>query len=219
MILNIIKRDIIIASRSGSSALNGLIFFCLFIALASISLGGTNEVLKPLSPALIWLAIVFSTMLSYQNIFQEDYKDGNLSQLRLGGISALNICIAKSFSFSIQSIFPLILSIPIVAVFLDMPLSEIKTIIATLIIATPGLTVYGVFSSAIAAKIRGGTFFIVLITSPFLIPLLIFGLESMNSASDVDIFNSELRVLIGLSLIASAIGLPASAAALKTNLE
>jgi hypothetical protein len=41
----------------------------------------------------------------------------------------------------------------------------------------------------------------------------------MNSASDVSIFNSELRVLIGLSLIAIAIGLPASAAALKTNME
>lgn len=219
MILNLIKRDIVIASRSGGSVLNGLIFFCLFIALASISLGGTSDVLKPLSPALIWLAIVFSTMLSYQNIFQEDYKDGNLSQLRLGGISALNICIAKSISFSIQSILPLILSVPIVAILLNMPLSEIKTIIATLIIATPGLTVYGVFSSAIAAKIPGGSFFIVLITSPFLIPLLIFGLESMNSASDVSIFNSELRVLIGLSLIAIAIGLPASAAALKTNME
>lgn len=219
MILNLIKRDIVIASRSGSSVLNGLIFFCLFIALASISLGGTSDVLKPLSPALIWLAIVFSTMLSYQNIFQDDYKDGNLSQLRLGGISALNICIAKSISFSIQSILPLILSVPIVAILLNMPLSEIKTIMATLIIATPGLTVYGVFSSAIAAKIPGGSFFIVLITSPFLIPLLIFGLESMNSASDVSIFNSELRVLVGLSLIAIAIGLPASAAALKTNME
>jgi heme exporter protein B len=96
---------------------------------------------------------------------------------------------------------------------------DIKKILITLIIATPGLTVYGVLSSAIVAKIRGGTFFIVLITSPFLIPLLIFGLENMNSATEIKIFTTELRVLIGLSLISTAIGLPASAAALNTNME
>jgi len=158
-------------------------------------------------------------MLSYPNIFQEDFKDGNLLQLKLSGMSSLDICIAKSVSFSIQSIFPLLLSVPIAAILLNMAFIDIKKILITLIIATPGLTVYGVLSSAIVAKIRGGTFFIVLITSPFLIPLLIFGLENMNSATEIKIFTTELRVLIGLSLISTAIGLPASAAALNTNME
>ena len=219
MIYNVVKRDLIIASRSGGSAFHGLIFFGLFISLVSISLGGTNDVLNPLSPAIIWLAIIFSTMLSYPNIFQEDFKDGNLLQLKLSGMSSLDICIAKSVSFSIQSIFPLLLSVPIAAILLNMAFIDIKKILITLIIATPGLTVYGVLSSAIMAKIRGGTFFIVLTTSPFLIPLLIFGLENMNSATEIKIFTTELRVLIGLSLISTAIGLPASAAALNTNME
>jgi len=83
----------------------------------------------------------------------------------------------------------------------------------------PALAIYGVLSSAILAGRQGGGFLIVLITTPFLIPLLIFGIEAVESYTKSGLGAAEFRVLIGLSLIAVAVGLPAASAALKANLE
>ena len=84
--------------------------------------------------------------------------------------------------------------------------------------AAPALTIYGVLASAILAGRRGG-FLIVLITTPFLIPLLVFGLGIVEAYLNNGFAALEFHALAGLSLIAIAIGIPAAAAALNANLE
>lgn len=215
----IIKRDLTLALRSGGAWLYGLFFFAIFIALSAIALGGSLAVMRPFAPALIWLGAIFSAMLSFPAIFQEDYQDGNLAQLKTSGVSLVSLCTAKAISFALLSILPLLLAIPFAALVFDMPSQTITATILTIMIATPALTIYGVLSSAILAGRRGGGFLIVLITTPFLIPLLIFGLEAIEGFASRGLATMEFRVLIGLSLIAIAVGIPAAAAALNANLE
>jgi len=219
MIGAIIKRDLTLALRSGGAWLYGLFFFAVFIALSAIALGGSLNVMRPFAPALIWLAIIFSAMLSFPAIFREDYQDGNLAQLKISGVSPISLCTAKAMSFTLLTIMPLLIAIPFIALVFDMAHQTIKATVLTLIIATPALTIYGVLSSAILAGRRGGGFLIVLITTPFLIPLLIFALEAIEGFSKSGLAAIEFRVLIGLSLIAIAVGIPAAAAALNANLE
>lgn len=215
----IIKRDLTLALRSGGAWLYGVFFFAVFVSLSAIALGGSLAVMRPLAPALIWLAVIFSTMLSFPSIFQEDYRDGNLAQFKLSGVSLLSLCAAKALSFALLSLLPLILATPLAALVFDMAPASIVATILSIIIAAPALTLYGVLSGAILAGRRGGGFLIVLITTPFLIPLLIFGLEAVDGYLNAGLAAVEFRVLIGLSLIAIAVGLPASAAALNANLE
>jgi len=203
MIGAIFKRDMTLALRSGGAWLYGLFFFAVFIALSAIALGGSLNVMRPFAPALIWLAVIFSALLAFPAIFQDDFEDGNLAQLKISGVSLINLCIAKSVSFAVLSILPLLIATPLLSI----------------AFAAPALTVYGVLSGAILAGRRGGGFLIVLITSPFLIPLLIFGLAAVQGYTENGLTALEFRVLIGLSLIAIAIGIPAAAAALKANLE
>jgi len=219
MIGAIIKRDLTLALRSGGAWLYGLFFFAVFIALSAIALGGSLNVMRPFAPALIWLAIIFSATLSFPAIFREDYQDGNLAQLKISGVSPISLCTAKAMSFTLLTIMPLLIAIPFIALVFDMAHQTIKATVLTLIIATPALTIYGVLSSAILAGRRGGGFLIVLITTPFLIPLLIFALEAIEGFSKSGLAAIEFRVLIGLSLIAIAVGIPAAAAALNANLE
>lgn len=219
MIGSIIKRDFTLALRSGGAWLFGLFFYAVFIALSAIALGGSLTVMRPFAPALIWLAVIFSAMLSFPAIFQEDYQDGNLAQLKTSGVSLIYLASAKAMSFALLSIFPLLLATPFAALVFDMPLQTISATFMSLILAAPALAIYGVLSSAILAGRRGGGFLIVLITTPFLIPLLIFGLEAIDGYTKSGLMALEFRVLIGLSLIAIAIGIPAAAAALNANLE
>jgi len=219
MIRVIIQRDLTLAFRSGGTWLYGLFFFAVFIALSAIALGGALNVMRPFAPALIWLAIIFSAMLSFPAIFQDDFKDGNLAQLKISGVSLINLCIAKAISFALLSIMPLLTALPFAALVFDMPSQIIMATLLSIILAAPALTIYGVLSSAILAGRGGGGFLIVLITTPFLIPLLIFGLEAIEGYATSGLGAIEFRVLIGLSLIAVAVGIPAAAAALNANLE
>ena len=218
MIAAVVKRDLKLAFNSGGAWLHGLFFFAVFIALSAIALGGSLNVMRPFAPALIWLAVIFSAMLSFPAIFQEDYQDGNLAQLKLSGLSLIRVTTAKAISFALLSIVPLILATPLAALVFDMPPKIMTATILSLVIAAPALTIYGVLASAILAGRRGG-FLIVLITTPFLIPLLIFGLGIVEAYLKNGLAALEFRALAGLSLIAIAIGIPAAAAALNANLE
>jgi len=88
-----------------------------------------------------------------------------------------------------------------------MPPQAIIGTILSVIAAAPAIAVYGVFSAAILSGRRGGGFLIVLITAPFLIPLLIFGLGAVDSYASAGLAAVEFRALIGLSLIAIAVGI------------
>jgi len=219
MIWAIIKRDLTLALRSGGAWLYGLFFFVIFIALTAIALGGSLNLMRPLAPAIIWLAIIFSAVLSFPSIFQSDFQDGNLAQFKLSGVSLIGICTAKAISFATLSILPLLLAALLAALLFDMSGPTLAGTLLSVAMAIPALAIYGVLASAILAGRQGGGFLIVLITTPFLIPLLIFGIEAVESYTTTGLLAPELRVLIGLSLIAIAVGLPAASAALKANLE
>ena len=219
MIIGLIKRDITLALRSGGAWLYGLFFFAVFIALSAIALGGSHELMRPIAPALIWLALIFSAMLSFPSIFRDDYDDGTLTQLKLSGVSPLSLCIAKALGFTLLSILPLILSVPIAALFFDLPSGVIMASLISLCLAAPAIASYGTLAAAILAGRRSGGFLIVLMTTPFLVPLLIFGLEAVSGYEADGLAALEFRVLIGLSLIGTSLGLPAAAAALKAQLE
>lgn len=215
----LIKRDLRLAGRSGGAWLLGLAFFLVFLTLTAIALGGNTEMMRPLAPALIWLAVILSTMLSFSSVFMEDYADGTLEQLKLTRISLLSLCASKAVSYFLVAIAPLLIAAPIAALAFDLPREEITGICLSLVFAAPALSVYGIFASAIMAGRGASGFLIVMITAPFLIPLLIFGVAAVDSYSQTGLAAPEFRALVGLSLIGSAIGLPAAAAALNANLE
>jgi len=214
----IIKHDLLLGARSGGAWLFGILFFFVFLMLCAVALGGDLTIMRPLAPALIWLAVILSIMLSFSQIFHTDFSDGTLEHLLLSK-SAISICASKSVSFGCLAILPLILAAPLAAIIFDLEVSIIVSLCLSLIFALPALSVYGVMASAIMAT-RGGTgFLIVLITTPFLIPVLIFGLAAIDSYSTNGLLATEFRALAGLSLIACAVGLPAASAALTTNME
>ena len=108
---------------------------------------------------------------------------------------------------------------PIAALFFDLPANVTIACLISLCLAAPAIASYGTFAAAILAGRRSGGFLIVLMTTPFLVPLLIFGLEAVSGYKTEGLGTLEFRVLIGLSLIGVSVGLPAAAAALKAQLE
>jgi len=61
-----------------------------------------------------------------------------------------------------------------------------------------------------------GGFLAIFISAPLLVPILIFGVAASKAYIDLGWAAVEFRALLGLSLLALALSIPASAAALKT---
>jgi len=207
------------AMRSGGAWLMGLVFFAVFLSLSAIALGGEFKTLRPLAPALIWLAVVFSLLFSFEHLFSDDANDGSLEHIKLSGMPMHTYVVAKICAHWLLSILPLILALPLAGLMFDLPVSLLGGLFLSIILASPALVCYGAFSGACLVGFKGGGFLLVLLTIPLVVPVLIFALGGVISYGDAGLFASEFQALLGISLIAAAIGIPATAAALNTITE
>ena len=215
----IIKRDLRLAARSGGAWSYGLVFMVFFLALCAIALGGNSQTLAPLSIPLIWLSILFASLLSIAQIFRADMEDGSLAQLKLAGLSSMTIASAKTLSFAFVYLLPLIITTPIWGQLFGMDSESLAGLTLALLLALPAIAIYVAVSGALLCAKQSGGFLAIILTAPLLIPTLIFGIDAAQSFSDTGLAAAEFRILAGLSFISIAIGLPATAAALTANLE
>ena len=215
----IITRDLRLAARSGGAWAYGLIFMLFFLALSAIALGGDTQTLTPLSIPLIWLAILFASLLSISQIFRNDMEDGTLAQMKLAGLSSMTIASAKTVSFALIYLLPLIITTPIWGQFFGLSGSGLAGLTLALLLALPAIAMYVAVSGALLCSRQSGGFLAIILTAPLLIPTLIFGVAAAQSFPQAGLAAAEFRILAGLSFVSIAIGLPATAAALTANLE
>jgi len=215
----LIKRDLLLALRSGGTWAHGLVFFAVFLALCAIALGGETSVIRPLAPALIWLALVLSLLFSFEQLFAGDVEDGSLEQIRLSGLPLTHYVSGKCIVHWLLTVVPLLAALPIAGLFYNLSMATSAGLFFTILIASPALIIYGAFSGACLTGYKGGGVLLVLLTTPLLIPVLMFAIEGVLSYEKAGLGAMEFQALSGLSLIALAIGIPASAAALGATME
>lgn len=215
----LIKRDIILIARSPALWISALVFFMLFLTLCAIALGGDNQTMQALSPALIWVATLFSLLLAFGNLFQSDYEDGTMEQLVLSGMGTARIVISRGTAFFVCILLPFLLACPLAGTALSLPPEKIAGLTFSLLFASPALIAYGVMTAALLAGRSQSGFLGILITAPLLVPVLIFGVAAVDTYPVHGLSEAPFKALAGISFIACAFGIPAAASALSTNLE
>lgn len=196
-----------------------IIFFLLCLSLFAIGLKGESKVLQNTAPTIIWLALIFSLLLTFENIFEADIRSGVFEQLILSGLSPTAITVSKILSGFIISVLPLIIAIPIAGIWYHLSAEQTAGIMLSVIFGAPAILAYGVMAGALLAGQRGTGFLAILITLPFILPVFIFALSGISAFEVNGIWNLQFRALAGTSLIAFAISIPASAAALSAYLD
>ena len=215
----ILGRDIARAARSGGSWAYGLVFMAIFLSLSAIALDGEMSVLRPLGVPLIWLSVTFASLMSVDRIFAEDLRDGTAGQLWLSGVSYMTQAAATILSFAIIYLLPLILTTPLWSMLFDLQAKTVIGLCLALACAAPGLAAFTALASALTGARGKGGFLAIFISAPLLVPLLIFGISAAESYAVQSWTAIEFRALIGLSLLALAVSIPASAAALAVNMD
>ncbi len=215
----VLWRDLQIGLRNPRGWLMAVVFFLLCLSLFAIGLKGQESLMQTTAPTIIWLALIFSILLTFENVFEHDIRSGVFEQLHLSGVSSMAIVSSKILSGFLITVAPLLIAIPVAGIWYHLSLLQISAIMLSILLGGPAIIAYGVMAGAILARQKGLGFLAILMTLPFIVPVLIFALSGIESFRISGIFNSQFQALMGTSLIALALSIPASSAAINTYLD
>ena len=215
----LVRRDLRLAFRRGGDSVNVMIFFLLTVTLFPFAVGPEAAILMRIAPGVIWVAALLAAMLSLDRLFRGDFDDGSLDLLILGPLPLELTVLAKCLAHWLTTGLPLVIVSPLLAVLLSMDGEGFATLIGTMLLGTPILSLIGGIGAALTVSLRGGGVLISLLVLPLYIPVLIFGVGAVDAAVYGLAARPHLLVL-GAMLVATLPLCPwASAAALRLSVE
>lgn len=215
----LLKRDLTLAYRHRAELANPLLFFVIVISLFPLGISPETKLLQVIAPGVIWVAALLAAMLSLDNLFRSDFEDGSLEQLALTAHSLPLLVLAKVLAHWLVTGLPLLLLAPFLGILLFLPQSAMVTLILTLALGTPILSLIGAIGVALTVGLRRGGVLLSLLVLPLYIPVLIFAANAVNVAADGLPVTGQLYFLGALLSLSLTLSPFATAAALRISLS
>ncbi|MDA8364131.1 MAG: heme exporter protein CcmB [Gammaproteobacteria bacterium] len=215
----IFRRDLTLAARKPADVATPLAFFVIVTSLFPLGVGPEPDVLSRLAPGVLWVAALLASMLSMGRLFAADHADGTLEQLTLSPHALTPLVFAKVAAHWVTSGLLLVVLSPLLAMQLNLPTHATGTLMVTLLLGTPVLSLLGSVGAALTLGVRGGGVLLSLLVLPLYTPVLIFGAGAVTaSASGLDT-KAYFSLLGAFLLLALAFAPWATAAALRISLD
>lgn len=218
-LFEIIRRDLRLALRQGSDSLMVVTFFVLTVVLFPFGIGPESGVLERVSAGVLWVTALLASMLSLDRLFQTDYEDGSLELLVLTPAPLEVVVAGKLVAHWLTTGLPLLVAAPILAVLLHMNADGFVTLILTMLVGTPILSLIGGIGAALVLGARRGGVLLSLLILPLYVPVLIFGVGAIDAAVQGRSAAPHLMILGGLLVLALPLAPWATASALRQALE
>lgn len=219
MLLALLKKELRCAFRKRVEIANTLLFFIIIITLFPISIDHDPVMLMKISPGIICVAALLSTLLSLERLFTDDMHDGTLEQLALLPCPLSLIVLVKVFSHWLITGLPLIIISPVAAILLSLDRSTWQTVVLVLLLCTPALSFIGAVGAALTVNMRKSSILLSLLTLPLYIPTLIFTTMAINASMLSQPISGFLALLGAISVAAATLMPFFIAAALRINLQ
>ena len=180
-LIKIFFKESLIYRRKSSTYLGPVIFFLISISLYPIAISSDPNDLAILAPGVTWICILLSTLLSIQNIFNEDYEDGSLDLMFVSRIPMIFIVLIKIFINWVFTSAPLILLSFLMVFLLYLPSESLGMLLVSLLIGTPIISLFGALAGALSlgrSSVLGSA-----IVLPLSLPVLILGTSAIAAVS------------------------------------
>jgi heme exporter protein B len=218
MMESLYLRDVRLGFRSGGGAMIAVLFFMSVIIMMPFAVGPDLKLLARLGPAFLWVGALLASLLGLERLFQADREDGSLDQLRLDAdVPELALMVfVKCLAHWTVTGLPLVLSVPLFGLFLNMEPKAILAAMATLAVGTPAIAFIGAVGAAAGVTLARGGLLVAVIVLPVIVPVLIFGVSAANAAVDPSqAFLPPFALLSALCLFFAVTGPFAAAVFLK----
>jgi heme exporter protein B len=215
----LLQRDLTLAFRNRAEFANPLLFFILVITLFPLAVGAEPVLLTRIAPGIIWVAALLAAMLSLDSIFRSDFDDGSLEQLLLSAHPMPVLVLAKVCAHWLVTGLPLLLVSPVLAVMLGMPTEALGTLLLTILIGTPVLSLIGSIGVALTVGLPKGGIILSVLILPLYVPVLIFASSAIDGAAAGLDISAQLYMLLSFLFLALSLSPLATASALKISMS
>jgi heme exporter protein B len=215
----LLRRDLTLAFRQRAEMINPLLFFILVTAMFPLGIGADPELLRSIGPGIIWVAALLAAMLSLDSVFRSDFQDGSLEHFLLSAHPLSILVLAKTIAHWLITGLPLLIVSPLLGVLLDLSADAVWTLILTLALGTPVLSMVGAIGVALTVGLRRGGMILSLLVLPLYVPVLIFAANAVETASAGLPITAHLSLLTALLALACSLSPVATAAALRISLS
>lgn len=179
----VFQRDLRIALRRRADTLAALIFFVIVVSLFPLGIGAEPALLRSIAPGVVWVAALLASMLSLGRLFADDHQDGTLEQLLLAAYPLPLLVLAKIAVHWLASGLLLALVSPLLALQFDLSASATLTLLASLLLGSPLLSLIGAIGAALTVGVRGAGVLLSLLVLPLVVPVLIFGAGAVEAGA------------------------------------
>lgn len=215
----VIQRDATLAWRGRAGVLSTLFFFIIVVSLFPLGIGPEFSILRTIAPGVVWVAALLASMLSLDRMFAHDFLDGSLEQLMLSPRPLSIVVLGKIIAHWLVTGLPLVLIAPVLGLQFDLPPGTLPTLMVSLLLGTPALSLIGAIGAALTLGLRGGGVLVSLLVLPLCIPVLIFGAGAVEASINGTSAEPHLS-LLGAVLVLALLFVPwATAAALRISIE
>lgn len=219
LLIRLIQREGLIILRKLSQITNAWVFFLLVFTLFPLCLNPEPQLLKHLSPAIFWLSLLMAMLLSAERMFTQDFTNGMLEQWLLYAHSLNQVVLTKIIAHWLFCLLPLILLMPVLALFLHLSLYQTWILVASVCLATPTMLLVIALANAFTLNCGNRGLLMALLVFPILVPVMIFGSGALQAALIHQNAMPLLAILGALSLLALSFLPAAVSAALQISLD
>ncbi|CAK0743144.1 cytochrome c maturation protein B [Gammaproteobacteria bacterium] len=212
-------RDLLLAYRRRGELINPLLFFVLIATLFPLGIGSDPILIARVGPGVVWVAALLASLLTLESLFRSDFEDGSLEQFLLSAHPVSMLVLAKVLAHWLVTGLPLILVAPLLGVFLQMKTVAVTTLLFTLLLGTPVLSLIGAVGVALTVGLRRGGMILALLVLPLYVPVLIFATDAVQTAAIGIPVNAQLSLLAAFLALSLALAPLATAAALRVSLS
>lgn len=214
-----LKRDLLIAFKRKNDIVNPFMFFVIVVSLFPLAISPEPARLAEISAGVLWIAVLLSAMLSMDSLFRADFEDGSLEMLLLSPHPLFFLVLAKNIAHWLVSGLPVVVASPLLGYMLKLPEGAYATLMISLLIGTPTLSLLGSIAVALTVGLGSRGLILAVITLPFSVPVLIFGTLAVQASASGLPAGGYLALM--LALLAGSLSLAplTSAAALRISVS
>lgn len=217
--MRLLRRQLVLAVRRPIEIANPLLFFAMVIALFPLGLGPAPDKLAAFAPGILWIVALLSNLLTSDAVFRSDFDDGSLEQLLLSPQPLFLSVLAYILAHWLITGVLLALVSPVFALMLNLPVTAIGALAASLLLGTAVLSLIGGIGAALTVGLKRGGMLISLLILPLYMPVLIFGSASVQAAVNGSPAGPYLAILGAMLCLAIALAPLAIAAGLRISID
>ena len=214
-----LRRDLLIAYKRKNDLFNPFMFFVLVAALFPIGISPEPEALGEISAGVLWISALLASLLAMDNLFRADFEDGSLELLMLSPHPLYFLVLAKNIAHWLVSGLPVVLVSPLIAYMLNFPEGGYSTLVLTLLLGTPVLSLLGSIGVALTVGLGSRGLILAVITLPMSVPVLIAGTLTVSQTLEGASLSGYLAIMGAMLVAALTLAPLASAAALRISVN